>query len=359
MSQSQRLPMALTGYSLPHVMGYLPTKNGDLAPPFSLLHLFDAAREMGLAGVEFGLPLKRNPNAAASDPPMAGWNFPSASESDPETVNLETIRHALQERDLHPVLDLPVLVNVPLSFLRETVDAAAYLGAKTVRFILSTLLCGDRRGFEGGWQNRLEQTAAVLREILPYAHEHGVCLAAENHQDATTDDLFHLADMVKNHPAFGITLDTGNPLSVGEDPVEAAQRLAPLIRHVHCKDYTIHFAPEGYRLVRCVAGQGCIDFAAILSAVAANGHDVLPGIEVAAQATRTIPCLDPGWWACYPDPSINRFLGALRVLWRHGIPADTPYSSAWERGEDSASVCTEEWEVTRRSAAYFQTLFSR
>ncbi len=51
---------------------------------------------------------------------------------------------------------------------------------------------------------------------------------------------------------------------MGEDPVEAARASAPLIRHVHLKDYTIHFAPEGYRLVRCAAGDGVIDFPAIL-----------------------------------------------------------------------------------------------
>src|SRR5207237_1970735 len=101
--------------------------------------------------------------------------------------------------------------------------------------------------------------AERLREVLPVAEELGLALAVENHQDATTEDLIRLYEMSGSSPAFGITLDTGNPLSVGEEPVEAAERLAPLVRHIHLKDYTIHFAPEGYRLVRCAAGDGCID----------------------------------------------------------------------------------------------------
>src|SRR5207253_10391365 len=107
--------------------------------------------------------------------------------------------------------------------------------------------------------------------------------------------LIRLAEMSGNSPAFGVTLDTGNPLSVGEEPVEAARRLAPLIRHVHLKDYTIHFAPEGYRLVRCAAGAGVIDFLEILRIVRESAHDVIPGIEIAAQHTRTIPLLEEGW----------------------------------------------------------------
>src|SRR5205085_1495227 len=85
--------------------------------------------------------------------------------------------------------------------------------------------------------------------------------------------------------AYGVCLDTGNPLSVGQEPVEAARRLGPLIRHVHLKDYTVHFAPEGYRLVRCAAGEGCVDFPAILEIVRASGHDVLPRMPSAPVTT--------------------------------------------------------------------------
>src|SRR4029077_13114029 len=138
---------------------------------------------------------------------------------------------------------------------------------------------------------------------------------------ATTDDFTRLYEMSGMSPAFGVTLDTGNPLSVGEEPVEAARRLAPLIRHVHLKDYTIHFAPEGYRLVRCAAGAGVIDFPAILDIVSKNGHDVTPGVEIAAQATRTIPLLEAEWWSCYPRRDAHDLTGALKVLWEKGRPA--------------------------------------
>jgi hypothetical protein len=99
-----------------------------------------------------------------------------------------------------------------------------------------------------------------------------------------------------------------------------------------------------------------VDFPAILQIIRGNGHDVVPGIEVAAQATRTIPLLEPDWWACYPPVPTTRLLGALRLLWEKGRPAQEPYSSAWERGEDSATVSAEEWDVVRRTVLYFRSI---
>jgi sugar phosphate isomerase/epimerase len=300
--------------------------------PLDAVGLMDAAVGMGLRGVEFPLPKELlHPG------------------------HTDRLAEALRQRGLRVVTDFLVIDEGDCEDLKWFVRSSWKLGAKVVRAIPSGVLCGDRRKLlPRGWEDRLAAVAARLREVLSLAADLGMCIALENHQDATTDDFLRLADMLDGHPAYGVCLDTGNPLAVGEEPVEAARRLAPLVRHVHLKDYTIHFAPEGYRLVRCAAGEGVIDFPAILKIIRANGHDVLPGIEVAWQATRTIPVLDPAWWACYPARQAAELATALRVLWAKGRPMDEPYGSAWERGGDSQAVSAEEWDVVRRSVAYFR-----
>jgi sugar phosphate isomerase/epimerase len=329
----ETLPLALTAYGLPHVMGWLPTKAGERpSAPLGWRGLLDTARDLGLAGVEMPLP-----------PPQ---------EAPPEAVC-----EALAERGLRLVADYRAVLDADAQTFRDYLRASSEAGAKVVRTVLSGVLCGDRRALPGGWDSHLAVAAQRLREVLPLAEDLGLRVAVENHQDATTDDFLRLAEMVGHSPAYGVTLDTGNPLAVGEEPVEAARRLAPLIRHLHLKDYTIHFAPEGYRLARCAAGDGAVDFRAILDIVLRTGRDLLPGIEIGAQATRTIPMLEPGWWACYPPRPATTLLPALRLLWTQGRPADEPYSSAWERGEDSSSVCAEEWEAVRRSMAFFRRLY--
>ena len=332
MADSEILPIALTSYGLPHATGLLPTLDGQAcSTPVTPIELMDAAVEMGLAGVDMPLP-----------PGM-----PTAR-----------IREALDERNLRIVTEYLSLLDVEPAALKNFLEDSAVVGAKVARVLISRVLCGDRRKLPEGWEGRLEGASARLREALPVAEDLGLALVVENHQDATSDDLLRLYELSGSSPAFGICLDTGNPLAVGEGPVETARKLAPLIKHLHLKDYTIHFAPEGYRLVRCAAGDGCIDFPAILEAVKANGfEDLFPGCEIAAQPTRTIPLLEDTWWQCYPETHPTSLIQALRVLWRHGRPMHEPYSSAWERGADSATVCEEEWAVVRKSVEYFRRLY--
>lgn len=326
------IPYVLTAYGLPHVMGYLQTQSGVAHPaPLGVLGLMDAAQEMNLAGIE--IPLGK-----------------------PGTPPVSEIADAAKERGLRVVPDWLTITGGTAADFEMFLADAQVLGATVVRATLSHVLCGDRRGVADGWPAYLETVAARLRELLPIAEQHGMAIALENHQDATSDDLLRLYEQTGNSPAFGVCLDAGNPLAVGEGCVEFARRVAPLIRHVHLKDYTMHFAPNGYRLVRCAAGTGVVDFSAILEIVRANGHDVLPGIEIAAQPTRTIPLLEDGWWACH-TPEQSRYLPeALRTLWAQGKLQAEPYSSAWERGEDSEAISSEEWAVVRESVAYFRSL---
>ena len=325
---------ALNAYGLPHVMGYLATKEGvKVAEPLGLIGLMEAAAEMGLAGVDI---------------PVTA----------PGTPSPETLRDALAARDLRIVAEGMVILDGTIADWRHYLETAAFLGASVARAILSPMLCGDRRPLSdsGGWPAYRERVTARLKDVLPIAESLGVALALENHQDCTSGDLLALFDASGHSPAFGVCLDTGNPLAVGEGPVEFAERVGPLIRHLHLKDYTIHFAPEGYRLVRCAAGTGCVDFPAILEIARANGHDLLPGVEVAAQPTRTISLLEDWWWACYPPEQTTFLPEALRVLWAKGIAVDAPYSSVWERGDDSGAVSAEEWRLVRESVEYFRSL---
>lgn len=320
---------AVTAYGLPHAMGFLPTKDGARPEkPVTIFDLMDWARSRGLSGVDVPLPA---------------------------SVSAEEVRAALAERNLKLVVESMAVLSLSIDETRTHLEKSQMAGAKVVRFVLSGILCGDRRGFPGGWSAHLDALAARLREILPIAQDLGLSLALENHQDATTEDFLRLYEASGKSPAFGVCLDAGNPLAVGQSPVDATKTLAPLIRHVHLKDYRVHFAPSGYRLVRCAAGEGVVDFPEILKIVRSNGFaDLLPGIEIAAQATRTIPVLEPSWWAEFPPRNTPEFLGALGILWKKGIPESVPYSSAWERGEGSEAVIAEEWAVLEKSAAYFQ-----
>lgn len=333
---SNPVPFALTAYGIPHTMGYLATQDGTVNPnPLSPLALLDTAVELELPAVEMPILPHR-------------WNV--------ALLSVEQLKDELAARNLRIVPDYVALPDADPEDARKFLEGAAYLGATVVRTLVSSVLCGDRRKLVGGWEARMELMATRLRAALAIAESLGLVIAVENHQDSTSDDLIRLHEMSGHSPAYGVCLDAGNPLAVGEGPVEFAERVAPLLRHIHLKDYTIHYAPEGYRLVRCIAGEGVVDFPAILNIAAKNGFPMIPGIEIAAQPTRTIPLLEDTWWDHYPDGHGDYLPEALRVLWKHGRPIDEPYGSAWERGQDSPTVLAEEWAVLRGSVEYFQRI---
>jgi sugar phosphate isomerase/epimerase len=320
-------------------MGYISLASGQVNErPWSAMDLLQKAGDLGLGGIE--VPL------AAKVPSFEG----RIVELPPVSDDLAGV---LRDRQLALIADFGILIDHSADELIQYVRRAHLLGARVVRAIISNLLCGDRRPLSEGWAQRLRATARRLSEVLPVAEDLGICIAVENHQDASVDDLLDLAEMVHHSSAFGVTLDTGNPLATGEDPVEACRRLAPIIRHVHLKDYTIHFAPDGYRLVRCAAGEGVVDFPAILRILSEHGHPLRPGIEIAAQSARTIPILDPSWWTTYPARDARQLLPVLRLLWGRGVPADVPFATVWESAGESRAVLADEWKLVQQSAAYF------
>ena len=54
---------------------------------------------------------------------------------------------------------------------RTVLEAAAKTGATVVRSVLSRVLCGDRRGLEGGWSAYMDQLADRLEAAMPALRE--------------------------------------------------------------------------------------------------------------------------------------------------------------------------------------------
>src|SRR6185312_9349016 len=107
----------LTSYGMPHVMGYLATRDGKLHPsPLVPVALMDFAVESGLGGVEFPL------GGATAD-------------------TVETLRDALQSRNLSVVADYMVIIDGDVEDFRIFLRNAAKLRAKVARAIMSKILC--------------------------------------------------------------------------------------------------------------------------------------------------------------------------------------------------------------------------
>jgi 3-oxoisoapionate decarboxylase len=241
--------------------------------------------------------------------------------------------------------------------LREDLRIAAALGAPAVRCTLSSILCGDRRGLEGGWQRHLRMCEQELERILPEAERLKVAIAMENHQDAASDDLLGLCRRFES-PYLGVTLDTGNPLAVMEDPVEFASRIAPYLRHAHLKDYQVYPAPIGFRLVRCALGQGVIDFPALFRLFDRQEWPITRNIEMGALQARQIPILERSWWDELAPRDARKILPALSLVWQNVRPADQEWRTPYERDTSGEELAAYEWEQYHDSVAYLHNPMS-
>ena len=262
---------------------------------------------------------------------------------------LAVLRRRLAALGLVPIIASGLMHEPEGAALRPTVA----LGAKTIRLVLTRLLCGDRAALGAEWPLLVTRVRDGLHRYAAQAAEAGVTLAIEDHQDFNSQELVELCD--EAGPNVGICFDIANAFSVGEAPVDFTRRAAAKVRHIHLKDYNVQFTDEGYRLVRCAIGDGAVPFREVI-AILAEHHDTLTAtLELAALEARHIRLLTPEWWNGYP-PSSAAALAACFAAARHRrLPEDADYRTPWERGEDGALVAYE-LDQLRRSAANMKAI---
>ena len=111
-------------------------------------------------------------------------------------------------------------------FLARHVAGVAALGCGHAR-----LYVGDRHDRfrrDTPWAEQVDAARDVLARLTPVLRDHAVKVAIETHADLTVDELLGLLDRLDPEVA-GVTLDTGNLIMRLDDPVRAAERLAPRV----------------------------------------------------------------------------------------------------------------------------------
>jgi sugar phosphate isomerase/epimerase len=315
--------IGLSMYGTPYSMGITPASD---RAAFTAYDLIDQATAFGLAGIEL-------PAALLTDRP-------------------EDIGKEARARNLFVTVDTG---GVDPGALSRVFELAARAGSPTVRTVVGgAKLGGDRRAMAGRWQPFLADVLTKLTAATKAAEQAGVTLAVENHQDLASEELLMLCETIGS-PHFGITLDTGNPLGTGEEPIDYFRRVAPHVKNVHLKDYRIFSADAGYRLVRCALGQGVIDFPALLRILAAAAPDVSLAIELGAHEARYVRILADDFWPEYPARSASQLAATVRF-----VQAETRTTGDWrtpfERDESVDAIIAYEQRELLASVAYVDAL---
>lgn len=231
--------------------------------------------------------------------------------------------------------------------LAEAVRRSAAIGAGMIRLHLTPVLEGARARWGAQWGAMVAHGRATLKREAGRAADAGLVLAIEDHQDLGSEELVEISEEAGEH--VGVVFDTGNPFAVGEDPVAFALRARHRIRHVHLKDYVAQPTDEGYRLVRCAIGDGCVPFSEIEAVFQAHTPALTASIEPGALESRHIRLFTAEWWNGYPPRSARELGTALGRLRRNQLGEDADARTPWERGAPGDDVVAYETTQLRRS----------
>lgn len=235
--------------------------------------------------------------------------------------------------------------------LQSMVRTAHVLGSDVV----STFVGKPRPRSARGMQEILDGAADEIAQVVPVCQRYGVSLAIENHRDLMTVELLSVLRRIDSE-WVGVGFDTGNPLALLEDPLEAAGELAGFIRRVRLKDYQVTARADGFTLVGCALGEGVVDLRGILDLVSAEAPKA--GLRVATCVEKhVVPALEEAYLAELPAASARALGRTLRLVRDCGQPGLPP--SALERGAPEDEVLSEEDELVARSARWAQRALGR
>jgi sugar phosphate isomerase/epimerase len=273
-----------------------------------------------------------------------GWTGPMSDDA------LKALRERLEGLGMEPIGS----TGLQRADFANTLRIARGLGAKVVRFALTPILCGDRSAAGGEWRELVRSTWARLGELAPMAADQGITVAIENHQDFTSQELVNFC--VETGPNVGIVFDTANTFPTAEAPLDFTRTIAPYVRYLHLKDYRVQFTTEGYRLVRCASGDGCVPYREIVE-ILSQHHTSLPAaIEIGALEARHVRLFTPQWWHGYAPKDASALAAALLAAQTNRLADADDYRTPWEKQEDGATLVAYELQQVRKSAANLKAL---
>lgn len=224
-----------------------------------ILGFIDLAHEWGLDGVMINLIQDYN-----LDPE---WG--SLGSNDPE--HLKRVREKLEQYHMYAEL---ATKRVDYEHLLSVIQVADALGADIIRTYIPITLGSSKERKTGGegkydlGKVRLDfdpevfdEAAVSLKQVIPVLKKYRIRLALENHEYETSDELTKVMEQV-NSPWIGLHYDFGNAMMVWEEPVRAAEQMAPYTITTHFKDHIVIPCPDDkYQYVVCgvPAGRGNID----------------------------------------------------------------------------------------------------
>lgn len=201
--------------------------------------------------------------------------------------------------------------------------AAGQLGVERLR-----LACLSGRRYETfserkSWQEFAAHWKGVLRRAEPMLRRFRLRAGIENHKDWLADEQVEILKSIAS-PYLGACIDFGNNVSLLEDSLDVARKLAPYVITTHLKDMAVRPYEDGFELSEVPLGEGSTPLREVVSLLRRAQRDLPIVLEMITRDPLKVPYKTDRYWATYDgrdQQRIDRFeRRILSKAWKRPLP---------------------------------------
>jgi 3-oxoisoapionate decarboxylase len=264
-----------------------------------------------------------------------------------EAAYLDQLRQRTAELGMY----LEVIVSLPqkddAAGFERYVAAARRAGAVCLRSA-----CLNGRRYENftsldQWKSFVAESHRRITLAVPVLEKHRMPLGLENHKDWTADEMVALMER-RSSEFLGVCLDTGNNISLLDDPMDVVAKLAPFAVTSHFKDVAVKEYADGFLLSEVPLGQGILDLPQVIDTIRKAPRRSPLNLEMITRDPLKIPCLTDRYWATFPERNGEYLAQTLRLVRDHPPARPLPHVS----GLDKEARRREEEDNVRQCLAY-------
>jgi sugar phosphate isomerase/epimerase len=163
------------------------------------------------------------------------------------------------------------------------------------------------------WKKFVADSRAKITATAKAAEAEKFFIGMENHKDWTLEDALALMKEFGGE-YFGILLDTGNNISLLDDPYELVEKLAPYTLLTHLKDMAWQDHASGFEMSEMVFGEGSLDMKRIIGTIRGARPKTRMVLEMITRNPLVVPCLTPKYWATMPNRGGLYLAGTLNAV---------------------------------------------
>ncbi len=220
----------------------------------------------------------------------------------------------------------------PTAYLLRGLHTFRALGATRMRCFLGS--GADRTG-KLPLEQHIDGVVQALRSVRAQAMDANIKIAVETHGDLQASEMKNLVEAA-GKDFVGVCLDSGNPVSVIEDPFVTLETLGPYVLTSHMRDSVVFDHPKGAAWQWVALGDGVVDFGRFvarfhqLAPEAAVNLEIITGRPVSVHAY-----FEPDFWKAYPNTKAAEFARFVEMA-KHGRPFMGSMIIGGEAGEPAA-----------------------